>query len=142
MDTYNIKLSEIRQDWYLVDAKDKVLGRLATKLATVIRGKNKPTYTPSLNTGDRVVVINAAKIKVTGDKMNKKIYRHHTGFPGGLKEILMSVQMKKHPESILEEAVRGMVPHTALGRKVMKNLSIFAGDKHTFANRQFKELKI
>lgn len=142
MDTYNMKLADIKPEWYLIDAKDKVLGRLASKIAMIVRGKNKATFTPHLNCGDHVVVINAAKIKVTGNKMTKKIYRNHTNYPGGLKETTMQELLQKHPAAILEKAVKGMLPHRSLGNIAMKNLRVFPDDKHTFQNKPLKELKI
>ena len=127
--------------WYLVNAEGQVFGRLASQLSTVLRGKNKPNYSPFLNTGDCIVVINADKVKITGNKLQTKLYRWHTGFPGGLKEVVMGQMLAKKPEFALENAVRGMIPHNALGKRILKNLRIFCGDKHPYASRKLVELK-
>jgi large subunit ribosomal protein L13 len=142
METFNMKEKDIRHNWYLIDATDQVLGRLASKIANIIRGKEKATYTPHLNTGDFVVVINAEKIKTTGTKMQTQIYRKHTHFPGGLQEVTMEQQFKRHPTSLLEIAVKGMVPHSSLGKRVLKNLRIFAGDKHPYTAQNPKLITV
>ncbi|MEA3459125.1 MAG: 50S ribosomal protein L13 [Chloroflexota bacterium] len=130
MKTYTAKPSEIEREWYLVDAEGKTLGRLASKIAAILRGKHKPIYTPHLDCGDYVVVINAEKVKVTGRKLDQKVYYHHSGYPGGLKSISLRDQLQKHPEHVLEAAVRGMLPKNRLGRKMFKKLKVYAGDSH------------
>jgi large subunit ribosomal protein L13 len=142
MQTYNVKSKDLVRKWYLIDAKEKVLGRLASRIASIVRGKEKATFVPGLNNGDNVVVINADKIKVTGNKMKEKIYRHHSNYPGGLKEIRMDVMMKKHPDYALKRAVWGMLPHNSLGRKMMKNVRIYAGDKHDMSIKDLSEIKV
>ncbi len=121
---------EVEQKWYLVDAKDQVLGRLATKVARIIRGKNKAIFTPNSDTGDFVVVINADKIKVTGKREELKNYVHYSGYPGGLKTRSYEEVMQKKPEFIIESAVKGMLPKNRLGRKLIKKLKVYAGDVH------------
>jgi large subunit ribosomal protein L13 len=119
--------------WYLVDAEDKVLGRLATKVARIITGKNKTDWTPHIDCGDHVVVINAEKVKVTGRKLEQKVYRHHTGFLGGLKEITLAKQLAEHPERVIEDAVQGMCPKGRLGRKMVTKLKVYRGAEHPHA---------
>jgi large subunit ribosomal protein L13 len=130
MKTYVPKRVEIKKKWYLVDAEGKILGRLASKIAQVLSGKNKPIYTPFLDTGDFVVVINAKKVKVTGNKEKKKIYYHYSGYPGGMKEIVYEKLLEKKPTIIIQKAVRGMLPKSKLGRKMLKKLKIYAGTEH------------
>lgn len=130
MKTYVPKKTEIKKNWYLVDAEGKILGRLASKIAQVLSGKNKPIYTPFLDTGDFVVVINAKKVKVTGNKEKKKIYYHYSGYPGGMKEIVYEKLLEKKPTMIIQKAVRGMLPKSKLGRKMLKKLKIYAGTEH------------
>lgn len=130
MKTYVPKKTEIKKNWYLVDAEGKILGRLASKIAQVLSGKNKPIYTPYLDTGDFVVVINAKKVKVTGNKEKKKIYYHYSGYPGGMKEIVYEKLLEKKPTIIIHKAVRGMLPKSKLGRKMLKKLKIYAGTEH------------
>ena len=125
-----IKTEDADRKWYIVDAKDQVLGRLATKIARVIRGKNKPIFTPNMDTGDFVVVINADKIKVTGKRENLKEYIHHSGYPGGQKVIPFREMMKKKPEFAVQNAVKGMLPKTRLGRQLIKKLKVYAGENH------------
>jgi len=122
MKTVFAKPQEVRRDWYVVDATNKVLGRLATEIARRLRGKHKPIYTPHVDTGDYIVVINADKIRVTGNKERQKIYYHHTGYPGGIKETAFFEMMAKHPERIIEKAVKGMLPKGPLGYAMAKNL--------------------
>ncbi len=129
--TYVAKKEDIKRKWYLVDAKDKVLGRLAVKIAVILRGKNKPIFTPHLDTGDAVVVINAAKIKVTGRKMKQKIYRRYSGYPGGLREVPLEDMLKKNPATVIRLAVERMLPQGPLGRDLIKKLRIYADDKHS-----------
>jgi large subunit ribosomal protein L13 len=122
--------------WVVIDVKDKVLGRASTQIASVLRGKHKPTFTPNAECGDFVVVINADKVKLTGKKWSDKLYRHHTQFPGGLKTFTAKQAVERHPTRLVEDAVRRMLPRTALGRAMMKNLKIYPGDKHPHAAQQ------
>jgi len=130
MKTYSTKASDIKREWHIIDASDKVLGRLATQVATLLMGKHKPTYSPNLDTGDFVVVINATKIQVTGNKMKQKLYYRHSGYPGGLKSISLEKMMQTHPTRVIEYAVKGMLPHNRLGAKMFKKLRVYAGDTH------------
>jgi large subunit ribosomal protein L13 len=129
--TYSTKASDIKREWHLIDAEDKVLGRLATQIANLLMGKHKPIYSRHLDTGDYVVVINAARVQVTGKKVKDKIYYRHSGYPGGLKSINFEKMMEKHPTRALEYAVKGMLPHTKLGAQMMKKLRIYAGAEHS-----------
>jgi large subunit ribosomal protein L13 len=138
--TYYPKPDEITQDWVLVDANDQNLGRLATQIATLLLGKHKPNFTPGVEMGDFVVVVNAERITVTGNKMEDKIYYRHTGYPGGLKEIKLRDQLAKHPDRVIRSAVWGMVPHNRYGRKLMKNLKVYAGPEHPHKAQQPKSL--
>lgn len=134
---------EADQKWYVVDAKDKVLGRLATKVADVLRGKNKPTFTPNADIGDFVIVVNAGKVKLTGKKMTDKVYYHHTGFMGGLKSTTPEkVLGGKHPERVVEWAVRGMLPKTRLGDRLFTKLKVYAGPDHPHKAQQPKALAV
>lgn len=130
MPTYIPKVDERDREWFVIDAKDKVLGKLATRAATILTGKHKPTFTPFLDTGDHVIVINASKIHLTGRKESDKMYRHHTLYLGGLKSTAAGDVRKKHPTRIIEEAVRGMLPKTKLGRAMFHKLKVYAGDVH------------
>lgn len=130
MKCYIAKASEIKRDWYLFDAADKTLGRLATKIAQTLIGKNKPTFTPHIDAGDFVVVINARKIKVTGKKMTDKIYYHHSGYPGGLKQKNLRDMLEKFPERVIQLAVKRMLPKNKIQAKRMKRLLVYADDKH------------
>ena len=125
-----IKSSDAEKKWFLVDAQDKVLGRLATKIARIIRGKNKAIFTPNSDTGDFVVVINAEKVKFTGKRQTLKTYSHHSGYPGGLKTKSVQEMMSKKPEFVLQNAVQGMLPKTRLGRQLIKKLKVYAGNVH------------
>lgn len=136
MKTYSAKPLEVERKWYLIDAEGEILGRLATKIANILRGKNKPEYTPHVDTGDFVVVINAEKIKVTGKKETDKIYYHHTGYPGGLKSASFNELMAKDPTLALEKAVKGMLPHNTLGDEQFQKLKIYAGSEHPHAAQQ------
>ena len=128
MKTYSAKASEIKREWHLVDARDKILGRLATQIATWLMGKHKPTFSPNLDSGDYVVVINAEKIRVTGNnKAKDKLYYRHSGYPGGLKSISLEEMLKIHPTRVIEHAVKGMLPHNRLGAKMIKKLKVYAG---------------
>ncbi len=130
MKTYATKPSDIKRGWYLVDAEGQNLGRLATRIATLLKGKHKVIYSPSMDTGDYVVVINAEKVAVTGRKMDEKIYYRHTGFPGGLRQINLQDQLATHPDRVLKAAVKGMLPHNRLGRAMFKKLKVYAGAEH------------
>ena len=130
MDTYVLKASDIKPKWYVVDANGQILGRVATKVASVLRGKHKVTFAPNLDNGDYVIIINADKVKVTGKKLDQKVYFHHTGWIGGAKFETLKVAMDKHPEKVLEHAVKGMLPKGPLGRKMYKKLFVYAGENH------------
>lgn len=130
MKSYTARTGEVLRAWYVVDAQDKVLGRLASRIAMVLRGKTKPTFTPHIDTGDFVVVVNAAQVQMTGRKLDNKFYYHHSGFPGGIKEISARKLLQKKPEEILRHAVRGMLPKNSLGRQLLKKLKIYAGTDH------------
>ena len=128
--TFAPKEKEINHDWFVVDATDKVLGRLATEIARILRGKHKPQYAPFIDTGDHVVVINAEKVRVTGKKSEQKRYYRHTGYPGGIRVEEYKEVLEKHPERIVQKAVRGMLPHNTLGRQMFKKLRVYAGPEH------------
>jgi large subunit ribosomal protein L13 len=138
MKTYSQKESEIQRDWYVIDATDQTLGRLATQIATLLRGKHKPTFTPSLDGGDFVVVINAEKVRLTGRKPDQKMYYRHSGYPGGFKQIPYRRMLATHPDRILRFAVKGMIPKTRLGRRQILKLKIYAGPTHPHAAQQPK----
>jgi large subunit ribosomal protein L13 len=142
MKTHSTKPSEIEREWYLVDAEDKTLGRLASEIAKVLRGKNKPLYVPHLDTGDYVVVINAEKIHVTGRKLDQKMYYSHSGYPGGLKSITLRERLKRHPTRVIRSAVWGMLPHNRLGRAMIKKLKVYAGDSHPHEAQRPKRLQL
>jgi len=141
--TYYAKPGEVQRDWVLVDASDMVLGRLATRVAEILKGKTKPQYTPHVDVGDFVVVINAEKIRLTGNKAADKSYFSHSGYPGGLKEVSFERMLEKHPERIIEKAVKGMLPKNSLGRSMGKKLKVYAGPEHPHEaqNPQLIELK-
>jgi large subunit ribosomal protein L13 len=130
MRTYVTKPADVERSWYVVDAEGQTLGRLAAKIATVLRGKHKPIFSPSVDCGDYVVVINAEKIHVTGNRMDQKRYYRHSGYPGGIKEIGLRDQLAKYPNRVIEAAVKGMLPKNALGRKMFKKLKVYAGPNH------------
>ena len=130
MKTYAVKAAEIERKWYLVDAEGKTLGRLASEIAKILRGKHKPIFTPHLDTGDYVVVVNAKKIHVTGKKLKEKMYYHYSGHPGGLKTIALGDMLSKHPTRVIGLAVRGMLPKNRLGRVIIKKLKVYAGSEH------------
>lgn len=142
MGTFTAKPETVVQDWYLVDATDKVLGRLATQIATRLRGKHKPEYTPHVDTGDHIVIVNAAKIRVTGDKINQKKYYRHSGYPGGIKETVLSDELENNPERVIERAVKGMLPKNSLGRTMFRKLRVYAGPDHSHQAQQPKALEI
>jgi large subunit ribosomal protein L13 len=130
MKTYQARKEDIKKLWYLVDANDKVLGRLANDIANLLRGKGKPIFSPHMDTGDFVVVVNAEKIRLTGDKLKGKVYYHYSGYPGGLKTITAEKLLAKRPEELIRRAVKGMLPKNKLGRKVFKKLKVYAGPDH------------
>lgn len=142
MKTFVAKPSTIDRDWYIVDASGKRLGRLATQIADTLRGKNKPQYTPNIDTGDFVVVVNAEKIAVTGNKLEDKIYYRHTGYPGGIKQRTLGEMLERQPEEVIRKAVRGMMPKNRLGRAQLKKLKIYAGPDHPHEAQQPSELEI
>jgi len=136
MKSYIPKVAEIRKQWHVIDAADQVLGRLATRAATLITGKNKPHYTPFLDTGDYVIIINAGRVRLTGNKLAEKTYRHHTGYPGGLKEVSAGDLLAKNPEKLVREAVIGMLPKSKLGRSLRKKLRVYRGVEHPHQAQQ------
>ncbi len=142
MKTYSAKPESVERDWFIVDAQDLVLGRLATELARRLRGKHKPEYTPHVDTGDYIVVINAEKIAVTGNKMEGKMYHHHTGYPGGLKSVSLRKLLETHPTRAIESAVKGMLPKNKLGRAMIKKLKIYAGTEHKHEAQQPQPLSL
>ena len=142
MKTYYAKPLEVEREWLLIDATDQVLGRVASVAAQILKGKHKPQYTPHVDTGDFVVVINADKIKVTGAKAADKIYYRHSGYVGGLKSETFTEAMEKHPERVIEHAVKGMLPKNTLGRAMGKKLKVYAGPEHPHAAQQPREIKI
>ena len=142
MKTYSAKAESVERDWYIVDAADKTLGRLATEVASRLRGKHKPEYTPHVDTGDYIVIINAEKVPVTGNKATKKIYYSHTGYPGGIKDITFEKLMEKAPERALQSAVKGMLPKGPLGREMFRKLKIYVGSEHPHAAQQPQTLEL
>ena len=142
MKTFSAKPEEVRRDWFVVDATDKTLGRLATELAARLRGKHKPEFTPHVDTGDHIVVVNAARIRVTGNKLADKIYYRHTGYVGNLKSITLEKLLAKSPEQVITIAVKGMLPKNPLGRAMLKKLRVFAGPEHSHAAQQPQPLEI
>jgi large subunit ribosomal protein L13 len=140
--TYTTKLSDVKHEWILVDAEGQTLGRLASRLAAILKGKHKPIYTPSMDTGDYVVVINADKIQSTGRKLDQKMYYRHSGYPGGLKSISLRDQLAEHPDRVLKAAVRGMLPHNRLGRAMFKKLKVYAGTDHPHGAQNPKKLDL
>ncbi|MFW6050191.1 MAG: 50S ribosomal protein L13 [Myxococcota bacterium] len=142
MGTVSAKASEVERRWYVVDATDQPLGRLATKVATVLRGKHKPDYTPHVDTGDFVIVVNAAKVKLTGAKLDKKLWYRHSGVPGGFKAVPYRQLLDRRPDFAVEKAVRGMLPKTSLGRKMRKKLKVYAGETHPHAAQKPEPLAL
>ena len=142
MKTYSLKKEEVQRNWFVVDATDRVLGRVATKIADKIRGKDKPTFTPHTDGGDYVIVINAEKIKVTGNKETDKVYFKHTGYPGGGSEISLAEMRRSKPHRILENAVKGMLPHNRLGRSIFSHLKVYSGPDHPHSAQKPKTLEI
>lgn len=142
MKSFIAKPQEIERKWYVVDAEGKTLGRLSSEIAKILRGKNKPIYTPHVDTGDFVIVINAEKIELTGKKLDQKLYRYHTGHPGGLKEVPYKNLMQNKPEFVIEHAVKGMLPKNSLGRKMIKKLKVYRGAEHNHAAQRPEVLDI
>ncbi|MBF7075057.1 50S ribosomal protein L13 [Glaciecola sp. MH2013] len=142
MKTFVAKPESVERDWYVVDAADKTLGRLATEIALRLRGKHKPEYTPHVDTGDYIVVINAEKITVTGNKAKNKMYYAHSGYPGGLKDTTFEKLIAKKPEMVIEKAVKGMLPKGPLGRAMFRKMKVFAGPEHTHSAQQPQVLDI
>jgi len=142
MKTFNSKPSDIKRKWFIVDAEGKTLGRLASGIATVLKGKHKVTYTPHLDTGDFVVVLNASKIRVTGNKLEEKYYYHHSGYPGGMKATVLRLQLEKHPDRVIKAAVWGMLPKGRLGRQIFKKLKVYAGTTHPHTAQKPKTLEV
>ncbi len=142
MDTYIPKLNEINQKWLVVDADGQILGRFASEVASILRGKNKPIFTPHMDVGDNVIIINAGKIRVTGKKAKTKKYYRHTGYPGGLRSDSYSDLIKSNPAKILEKAIWGMLPHNKLGKKIYKKLKIYAGNEHPHEAQKPEKIEI
>ena len=142
MKTYSPKPKEIRRAWYVVDADGAVLGRLASEVAKILRGKHKPTYAPHLDTGDHVIVVNAGKVRLTGEKAGKKVYYRHSGYPGGIREIPYQRLLARRPERLVEQAVRGMLPKNPLGRQMARKLSVYAGAEHPHAAQKPVALRL
>jgi len=142
MTTVSTKPAEVRREWYLVDATDKTLGRLSSEIARRLRGKHKPEYTPHVDTGDYIIVVNAEKIRVTGNKLADKMYHHYTGYIGNLKSINLGKLLDKAPEQVIERAVKGMLPKNVLGRTMFKKLRVYAGTEHGHEAQQPKPLDI
>lgn len=136
MKSYMAKTNEVERKWYVIDAEDVVLGRLASEVASILRGKKKPIFTPHVDCGDYVIVINAEKVKFTGDKLNQKHHVYHTGYPGGRREIVYSEMIQKRPEKVIELAVKGMLPKNRLGRKMFNKLKVYAGSEHPHEAQQ------
>jgi large subunit ribosomal protein L13 len=138
--TYITKLSDINREWLVVDAAGQTLGRLATRIATMLSGKHKANYTPNLDMGDFVIVVNGAKISVTGNRLDAKLYRRHTGYPGGLKEITLRRMLETHPERVIQLAVKGMLPKNKLGRQMLKKLKVYADSEHPHGAQRPRQL--
>ncbi|HEX9949775.1 MAG TPA: 50S ribosomal protein L13 [Thermodesulfobacteriota bacterium] len=141
MKTVHMRKEDVEKTWYLIDANGKVLGRLASEIAKILRGKNKVVFSPHVDTGDFVVVVNAEKVRLTGDKLKGKVYYHHSGYPGGLKAMVAEKLLAKKPEELLRRAVKGMMPKNKLGNKVFKKLKVYAGPKHPHEAQQPKQLQ-
>ena len=140
--TISANAATVTKEWVVIDATNEVLGRLASQIAKILRGKNKPGYTPHVDCGDYVIVVNAEKVKLTGDKLTEKVYVRHTGYPGGQRFATAQDYLKKKPEFVIEEAVRGMLPKTRLGEAIFKNLKVFAGAEHPHAAQNPKAIKL
>ena len=142
MKTFSAKPESVERDWYIVDAENKTLGRLSTEIARRLRGKHKPEYTPHVDTGDYIIVINAEKVHVSGNKRTDKMYHHHTGYPGGLKSISFDKLIERAPERVIETAVKGMLPKNPLGRAMYKKMKVYAGTEHPHTAQQPKTLEV
>ncbi len=142
MKTFSAKPESVQRDWYIVNAENKNLGRLSTEIARRLRGKHKPEYTPHVDTGDYIIVINAEKVRVSGNKRTDKIYHHHTGYPGGLKSISFEKLIERAPERVIETAVKGMLPKNPLGRAMYKKMKVYAGTEHPHTAQQPKTLEV
>lgn len=142
MKTYVTKPADVDRSWYIVDAEGQTLGRLASRVAAILRGKHKPTFSPSVDCGDYVIVVNAEKIHVTGNRLDQKVYYRHSGYPGGLTEITLRRQLEKHPTRAVELAVRGMLPKNKLGRKMLRKLKAYAGPDHPHQAQQPEPLEL
>jgi len=142
MKTYFIKASEIQKKWYVVNAEGKALGRLTSHIASILRGKNKPTFTPHADMGDNIIVINAEKVRLTGKKSTSKMYYRHTGYPGGIKETKFSDMIKNNPERVIQIAVKGMLPHNRLGSAIIKHLKVYRGPDHPHQAQQPEMLEL
>lgn len=140
--TYVTKEEDVQREWYVIDASGQTLGRLAARVASVLRGKHKPVYSPSVDAGDFVIVVNAEKVHVTGRKLDQKMYYRHSGYPGGLKEITLRNLLQQHPTRVIEHAVRGMLPKNRLGRQVFRHLKVYAGSEHPHEAQQPKALEL
>ena len=140
--TISVNAEAAQKEWFVIDATNEVLGRLASQIAKILRGKNKPGYTPHVDCGDYVIVVNAEKVKLTGDKLTEKVYVRHTGYPGGQRFATAQDYLKKKPEFVIEEAVRGMLPKTRLGEAIFKNLKVYAGAEHPHAAQNPKAIKL
>lgn len=142
MKTYMSRKEDVKRDWYIIDAEGKPLGRVASKAAHILRGKNKPIYTPHIDTGDYVIIINAEKAVLTGDKLNKKVYYNHSGYPGGLRERTAKVMKEKYPVEMVERAVKGMLPKNRLGRQIFRQLFVYAGSEHKHEAQKPERLEV
>ena len=142
MKTFMAKAHDVQRKWYIVDAEGKTLGRLASEVAKVLRGKNKPEYTPHVDTGDHVIILNAEKVVLTGKKLDQKVYRHHSHYPGGLKEIKYRAFMQDKPERAVEIAIKGMLPHNSLGRAMFRKLKVYRGTEHDHIAQKPEKLDI
>lgn len=142
MKTYVTKPDEVQREWFVVDASGKTLGRLATEVARILRGKHKPTYSPMIDVGDYVIVVNAEKVRVTGRKLTQKFYYRHSGYPGGFKQVSLRDMLARHPTRVIEYAVRGMLPKNALGRRMFKKLKVYAGPDHPHQAQNPKPLEL
>lgn len=142
MKTFNAKADEVKREWFVIDAENVILGRMATEIARRLRGKHKPEYTPHVDTGDYIVVVNAEKVAVTGNKLKNKMYHKHTGYIGNLKSISLEKQLQKHPELVIETAVKGMLPKNSLGRTMYRKLKVYAGPNHPHEAQQPTQLEI
>jgi large subunit ribosomal protein L13 len=142
MNTLHMRKEDVKKQWYLIDANDRVLGRLASKIANILRGKDKAIFSPHVDTGDFVIVVNAEKVKLTGDKLKGKFYYHHSGYPGGLKAISAEKMLSKKPEELLRRAVKGMLPKNKLGRMIFRKLKVYAGPQHGHEAQQPKQIQV